>query len=149
MSDVTHARGVKLVLKIGDGEDPEVFTAKCSINAQRSLSGTAQTNEFNLPDCADPDALAWVLREKSSLSYTFSGAGMLNTPDVLFFANYLKDPLSRNCQVIVDVPSADGGVIFEGGWHLVGFEITGDRGTKMECSISMASDGEIEVSANV
>ena len=30
---VKHARGVKLVLKVGNGASPEVFTAKCSIKS--------------------------------------------------------------------------------------------------------------------
>lgn len=149
MADVSHARGVKLVLKIGDGADPENFVARCSINAERSLSGEVSTNDFNIPDCADPDALAWVTSEKVALRYSFSGAGILDTNDVLFFHNFLKDPDARNCQVIVDVPAADGGVIFEGPWHLNQFQITGDRGTKQECSIGMFSNAEITVTANV
>lgn len=148
MALVKHARGVKLLIKVGDGADPEVFTAMCSINAARSISGEAGTNDFNIPDCEDPDALAWVVREKNSLSYSFSGAGILDTDNVETFTDWLADPSSRNAQIVVDVPAADGGVIFAGAWHLTGFEITGDRGGKMETSISGVSDGEITVTAN-
>jgi hypothetical protein len=80
MAAVKHARGVKLLLKVGDGMSPEQFTALCSINASRSITGDAATNEFNIPDCADPDALAAVVREKVSTSYSVAGAGILNTP---------------------------------------------------------------------
>lgn len=148
MAAVKHARGVKLLLKVGDGATPEVFTAYCTINAARSIKGTATTNEFNIPDCADPDLLAWVVREKVSLSYSVNGAGILNTPDVEAFATWLAAESSKNCQMVVDVPSADGGVIFEGAFHLTDFEITGDRGGKMEANISLASDGTITVVAN-
>ena len=148
MAAVKHARGVKLLLKVGDGASPEVFTAYCSINAARSLQGTAATNEFNIPDCDDPDALAWVTREKVSVSYTVNGAGILNTPDVEDFATWLASEDAKNCQIIVDVPSADGGVIFSGAFHLTEFQITGDRGAKMECTLSLASSGEVVVTAN-
>lgn len=148
MAAVKHARGVKLLLKVGDGASPETFTAFCTINAARSLKGVATTNEFNIPDCADPDALAWVVREKVSLSYSVSGAGILNTPDVQDFADWLADEASKNCQIVVDVPSADGGVIFEGAFHLTDFEITGDRGGKMQANLTLASDGEVQVVAN-
>lgn len=148
MAAVKHASGVKLLLKVGNGASPEVFTAFCSINASRSIQGSAQTNDFNIPDCADPEGLAWVVREKVSLSYSVSGAGIVNTPDVEDFTDFLADQSSRNCQIIVDVPSADGGVIFEGAFHLTEFQITGDRGGKMECSISLVSDGVIAVTAN-
>lgn len=148
MAAVKHARGVKLLLKVGDGASPEVFTAMCTINAARSITGDAATNDFNIPDCADPDALAAVIREKVSISYSVNGAGILNTPDVEDMNDWLQSPDSKNCQIIVDVPAADGGVIFEGAFHLTQFQITGDRGAKMEANISLLSDGEVTVTAN-
>jgi hypothetical protein len=39
-------------------------------------------------------------------------------------------------------------VIFEGFFHLTQFQLTGDRGGKMECSISLLSDGDIDVTSN-
>lgn len=148
MAAVKHARGVKLVLKVGNGADPEVFTVKCSINAARGITFTAATNDFEIPDCTDLDQIAWIAREKSSLSVAVTGAGILNTPDVQSFFNWWKDQDSVNCQVIVDVPSADGGVVFQGAYHLTEFGITGDKGGKQECSISLASDGEVTCTAN-
>jgi hypothetical protein len=148
MAAVQHARGVKLLLKVGDGATPEVFTAYCTINAARNIKGTATVNKFNIPDCSDPDLLAWVVAEKVSLEYTVSGAGILNTPDVQAFADWLAAESSKNCQIVVDVPSADGGVIFEGAFHLTDFEITGDRGAKMQANISLTSDGAVTVVAN-
>ena len=148
MAAVKHARGVKLLLKVGDGEDPEVFSAFCSINASRGISFTSATRDFAVPDCTDPDEIAWLAREKESLSVSVTGAGMVNTPDVQAFFDWFKSEDSKNCQVVVDVPSVDGGVIFEGAFHLTEFSITGDRGGKMETSISLASDGEVTSTAN-
>jgi len=148
MTAVKHARGVKLLIKVGQADGPpETFEAFCTVNAARSISGEAATNDFNIPDCEDPDAMGWLAREKVSLSYSLNGSGILNTPDVIIFAEYLADPLSRNCEIIVDVPAVDGGVIFAGKFHLTTFEITGDRGAKMEASITMVSDGEVTVTA--
>ena len=144
---VKHARGVKLLIMVGDGSTPEVFTAFCTINAARSVTGDAATNDFNIPDCDDPDTLGWLAREKVSLSYAAQGAGILNTPDVQAFTDWLADPNSRNCQIVVDVPATDGGVVFAGPFHLTQFEITGDRGTKMEATLNLISDGEITVTA--
>lgn len=148
MAAVKHARGVKLVLKVGNGADPEVFTAKCSINAARGISFSATTREFNIPDCSDPDMITWLAREKDSLSVSVTGAGMLNTTDVSDFFDWWKGEDAKNCQVVVDVPSADGGVIFTGAYHLTEFSITGDRGGKQECAITLASDGEVTSAAN-
>lgn len=148
MAAIKHARGVSLLLKIGNGAVPEVFTAYCSINAARGITFTAATNDFTIPDCADLEKIAWIAREKVSLSVATNGAGTLNTPDVVMFYDYWKSEDSKNCQIVVDVPAGDGGVIFEGPFHLTEFAITGDKGAKQECSIALASDGEITCGAN-
>jgi hypothetical protein len=148
MAAVKHARGLKLLLKVGDGASPETFTALCTVNSQRGIVFTSPTNEFPEIDCSDPDAISWLLREKVSLSGAFTGAGILNTPDVEDMFDWLVSPDSKNCQVVVDVPALDGGIIFEGAWHLTDFGITGDRGAKMEGNITLASDGEISKAAN-
>lgn len=145
---IKHARGVKLLLKVGDGASPENFTAFCSINAARGITFSSATNEFPAIDCDSPEDVAWVLREKQNLSAAVTGAGTLNTPDVEDFYNWWTSPDSKNCQVVVDVPAADGGVIFEGFFHLTEFAITGDRGAKQECTITLASDGEIGLAPN-
>lgn len=148
MAVIKHARGVSLLLKVGDGASPETFAKFCSINAARGITFSSATNEFPAIDCETPEDVAWVLREKASLSAAVTGAGTLNTPDVGEFYDWLVSPDSKNCQVVVDVPSADGGVIFEGFFHLTEFAITGDRGTKQEVTITLASDGEITKAAN-
>jgi hypothetical protein len=142
---VKYASGVLLLVMVGDGGSPEVFTAFCTINAVRTLVGDTKTNDFNIPDCTDQDALGWLAREKISIEYTVTGQGILNTPDVIEFSEWLADTASRNCQIVVDVPNADGGVVFAGPFHLTHFELTGDRGTKMEATLTLISDGEIVV----
>lgn len=148
MTAVKHARGVKLLLKVGNGADPEVFTAYCSINAARGISFSSAMNEVAIPDCTDLDKIAWLAREKTSLSVGITGAGILNTPDVQPMFTWWKSKAPKNCQVVVDVPSVDGGVIFEGLYHLAEFAITGDLGDKQQVSITLASDGEITCEAN-
>lgn len=148
MAEVKHARGVKLLIKVGDGATPEVFETYCSINAERGITFTAGTNDQDIIDCENPDAVAWVVREKTNLSAAITGSGVLNTPDVADFYDWLTDEDPRNVKVIVDVPSTDGGVIFTGRFHLTEFSLTGNRGEKMQASISLSSDGAITSAAN-
>lgn len=148
MAAVKHARGVALLLKLSNGASPEVLTIYCSINAARGITFTSATNDFSIPDCVDLDKIAWLAREKVSLSVGVTGAGILNTPDVKPFFDWWKSEDSRTCEIVVDVPAADGGVIFAGKLHLTEFSITGDRGAKQEVSITLASDGEVTCVAN-
>jgi predicted secreted protein len=148
MATVKNARGVKLLLKVGDGASPEVFTAYCSINAQRGIKFSSTTNEFDDIDCDDPDALAFVLTEKKNVKASIDGAGTLNTPDVQDFFDWVTSADSKNCHMVLDVASADGGVIFEGAFHLTDFELTGNRGEKVTTTLSLVSDGVVTAVAN-
>lgn len=148
MAAVKHARGVKLLIKVGDGASPEVFSTPCSINAERGITFTAGSNDADIPDCSNPDAIAWVVREKTNLSASITGSGVLDTSDVQDFYDWLKSEDPKNIKVIVDVPSSDGGVIFTGAFHLTEFSITGNRAEKMQASISLSSSGEITSAAN-
>lgn len=149
MAAVKHMRGVKLLLKVGDGATPtEVFTSMCSINAERGITFTSATNDQDIPDCTNPDLLAWVAREKTNLSASVTGAGVLDTSDVAAMFAWLTSENTKNCKVIVDVPSASGGQIFTGTYHLTEFSITGNRGEKAQCSISLQSSGPVTIAAN-
>lgn len=148
MAAVKHAKGVALVLKVGNGADPEVFTPLCSINAARGISFTSAMNEVAVPDCTDLEKIAWLAREKTSLSVNVTGAGLLNTPDVEDTFDWWKSKEPKNCQVVVDVPSSAGGVVFEGAYHLAEFALNGEPGDKQQFTCSLASDGEVTCAAN-
>lgn len=148
MAKPKTARGTKLLFKIGDGESPETFTAICTINTSRGIVFSANMSEQSVPDCADPDLPAWIDRNKESLSAAVNGAGLLNTPDIDLMFEFLKDPDSRNCQFVVDVPSADGGRVFEGFFHCTQFEVTGEGAQNSTASLAFASDGEITIANN-
>lgn len=144
MALVKHMRGVKLLIKVGDGASPEVFTTYCSINADRGISFKATTNDFNIPDCDDPDLMAWLVREKVSLSGDITGAGTLNTPDTEAFFNWVISSATRNVQIYLDgVSGADGGGHWAGAYHCTQFDLTGGVGNKVQASIQLTSDGEI------
>lgn len=145
---VKHARGVKLLLKVGDGASPEQFTQFCSINADRGITFTAGTNDVDIPDCSDPDKLAWIAREKTNLAVTINGGGTLDTRDVASFFAWYESPEPKNCILVVDVPAAEGGLIWDGAFHLTEFSITGNRGEKMQAAVTLNSDGPVTANPN-
>jgi len=148
MAQAKTARGTKLLIKVGDGGSPEAFTHNCSINAARSFQLQAQTNDVNVPDCDDPDLMAWIESEKVSLKATIQGAGVCNTPDIEFFFGWVSDSDTKNVKVVVDVPGADGGIIFSGAFHCTDFQLSGDRGQKTNFTMTAGSSGEVTATAN-
>jgi hypothetical protein len=145
MAAVKHMRGVKLLIKIGDGATPtETFTPYCTINATRSFSIKAATNRVVIPDCDDPDLPGWMATEKTSLTGDIAGAGMLNTPDVAFLDAYARSPDSKNVQVHMDgVSAGDGGGYWQGAYQMTEFTVTGEKGGKTEAALAFESDGEV------
>lgn len=149
MANSKTAKGLKLVLRVGDGATPvETFTPICTITSQRGVTFTSSANEEPIIDCDDPEKIAWIARTLQDMSAAFTGSGTLNTPDIarLWALKTAED--SFNAQVIVDVPSADGGVIWSGAWVMPSLEFTGERGARMTCNISLSSDGEIAMADN-
>jgi predicted secreted protein len=140
MAAVNAFKGQLMALQIGDGAEPEVFGPFCSINAERGISFTAETNDVALPDCTDLELVDWIAREKVSLSAGITGSGMLDKADVPKFYAFLADTESRGCRLTIPGP---GGTLFAGKFHLTGFEITGARNERSTCSITLASDGPV------
>ncbi|WP_436356418.1 phage tail tube protein [Brevundimonas sp. CEF1] len=136
-------RGVRLVVKVGDGATPEVFTPLCTINAERGITFNAQTNDETIPDCEDLDAIAWLVREKASLSVDVTGGGKSHKDDIKKLWDWWKSPESQNCQVVVDDDVVANQITFEGPFHLAQFDLNGAEGQKMASTMSLSSDGEV------
>lgn len=148
MAQATTVPGKSLLIKVGDGGSPETFTHNCTINAERGLQLSAQTNDVNVPDCDDPDLMAWVEREKVSLSGTINGSGTLNAPDQDLFWAWLSGSSTKNVKIVTDIAGASGGRVFSGAFHCTNFELSGNRGEKVNASITLQSSGAITFANN-
>lgn len=141
---VKGAKGTKLLIKVGDGASPENFVHYCTINAEREFALEANVNESINIDCDDPDAPGWVDREVESLSGQITGAGVLNTPDWRVFRGWFTSGEPRNVQVVLNVDAVDGGEVASGQFLLTNLSKTGDRGGKIQGSLTLQSTGPLE-----
>ena len=143
MAQVNSTRGVKLVLKVLTVVSPPTYAALCTINAERGITFNAQTNDATIPDCADPDAIAWIVREKQSLSVDVTGGGMSDKSDVKRMWDFFEAETSTPCQIVLDDDTPANVITFEGNFHMTSFELTGNRGERVASSLSLSSDGEV------
>ncbi|MBL4767633.1 MAG: hypothetical protein JKY94_07955 [Rhodobacteraceae bacterium] len=143
MATVDTMNGTKLLIQPGDGADPEVFANDCMINSERGIAFQVDTNEFIVPDCDNPSDPAWKEVTKDGLSATISGSGLLHTTSTEEWFGWLAQEDPRNIRIVIGVDVAKGGGYFEGSFHLVSFEITGNRGEKSQVSLSLVSTGVI------
>lgn len=142
MAKVKTIKGSSILIKVG-GTTGGPYAHPCIINSTRGIAFSAETNDAVVPDCANPEASAWTERDKSALSATITGEGLINTPDVEKYFGIWKNRDAVACQVVMDVAAVDGGGQFEGYFILTEFELTGARGERSTASMTWVSDGEI------
>lgn len=132
----------KFFVRLSDGETPPSFVAPCGFTS-KSFTRNKTLNEVQIPDCDDPDAPAWSARDVASMSATISGSGVLAQAAVPTWEEALASTESIECEVELEYP--DGSTdVYTGLFHLESFEVTGALGERVNVSVTMQSDGEIE-----
>lgn len=130
----------EFIIKIGNGADPEVFTAPCGLMS-RGFNRTVKTGETDVPDCADEAAPAITMRSATALGAEITGSGVFAGEDVDVWDAALG--VEKNFEVILDLPLADGG----GSWTLpmilTNWNLKGTKGEKVTFDVTLVSSGAI------
>ncbi len=143
MAEVKSFNGSLILIRVGDGGDPETFAHPCLINSTRAIQFTSTTSTTTAPDCADQNAPAWTATEKDALSATISGEGLMAADLTGEYFDWLISADAKNVEVVVN---AGGGVdeqTFDGKFHLTNFEVSGARKDRSQVTISLVSDGPV------
>jgi hypothetical protein len=101
--------GELLVLQLGNGASPEVFSASCTINTSRSITFSSKSSTAEVPDCTNPSAPATTLRQVQSTDLSFDGAGLCDGPSVLPLVQWQQSGQPKNAKIIVNRSGANGG----------------------------------------
>lgn len=142
MATPTVASGTKLLVKLGNGASPEVFAEPCGLTT-KNFTLNKGTNDIDLPDCDDPDAISWLGREAQNRSAEISGDGVLDTTVLDSYQAWFDSNAARNVQIAINVAAASGGGHWTGAFHLTSLAIGGERGQKITVSLTIQSDGAV------
>lgn len=147
MSLVAIKEGEKLLIQIGDGAGPEVFTHDCLINMERAFEISADTSQTPVPDCTNVDAPSPKKTRKTAYSASISGRGLLHTTTLATWDAWVLSKNTKNCKVTTD--SATGGRSYTGAFHLVKLGIVGTpvEGYQ-EVTVELILDGVLTPSTN-
>lgn len=126
----------ELLIELGNGATPEVFSAPCGLTS-KGFNGTASTSDTTVPDCDDPDAPAWAERAVTTLSRDISGSGILATESLQIWDDWFSSGLDKNVQITF------GNFVWTGPYILSNFSVQADLGSKIKVTIAMTSDGQI------
>jgi len=143
MAQPTSFNGAKILVKVGDGGSPETFAHPCLINSSRSVQSTASTTESAIPDCDNPEAPAWLEREKDTLSVTITGEGIMDASDTSDYFAWLTSENSKNVKAVVNNGGGANEFTFDGKFHLTEFQVSGERKERAQVSITLVSTGPV------
>ncbi len=140
MTDPTTIKGGKIRVLIGNKATPPVYANPCGFT-QRSITLTKGLNEFQLPNCDDPDAVSWLGRDATSLSMGISGEGVLAGESVETWLDAWEDVDSVPVKVEWEFP--DKTITWTGHMHVETMEVGANNGERATNNVSMQSDGEM------
>lgn len=144
MAEAKSLAGKSLLIKVSDGAGTPVFAHPCLINAARGIQFSSTSNERRIPDCTDPELIAWTKINKVSLSATISGAGVMNTTDNVYYFNWFNSDNAIAVRVEYSgVTLANGGGWWAGVWKLTDYGNDGDIGDEVNASLTLKSHGAI------
>jgi hypothetical protein len=137
MSQVGIVAGEKLLIKIGDDENPETLAHPCLINTTREIAFSAAMSETQVADCSDPSAPASVVRRVVAVDFTVTGAGKTHKDSVLEYIQWQQSGAARNVEITQDLAGDEGGWTGTGAMYLSAFQTGGARGEYQDCQLTL------------
>lgn len=139
---MASSKGRLLLLKIGDGASPEVFTNGCGFRA-RTFAINNNVVDTTVPNCSSPGDTVVYSGEYGIQTVTFSGSGeSSDDTQNLLLMNAARQQTALNCQVVVP-----GWGTFEGSVLIGNFEFSGEVEGTMEFSCDITMTGTISFTA--
>lgn len=129
----------KMLIKVGDGADPEVFAAPCGINS-KGFNRSAEANDFAVYDCDSPDDPAWVEREIATLSASVSGSGWMTLLAQEVWDTWYEDGVSKSVQIALLGTTTR---TYQGKFKLTTLNLGGEEKGKVTCEIELQNDGPV------
>lgn len=140
MAQPSTARFGKFRILLGNSADPVVYTAPCGFTS-KSLTLTKDLTDVTLPDCDDPDAVAWVGRDASTLSASVSGEGVLASESVETWLDAWENVNSVPVKIEIEFPAKT--ITWTGLMHVSSLNPSTEQGGRVTMSVEMQSDGEL------
>lgn len=138
MARPTTIKGSKFLIQIE--ETTNVYVAPCALTT-KGIDFGAETNDFNVPDCSDPDAPTFTERVVSALSAGISGSGTLAMESLATWRVWFDSGLEKNIRVKLDTTLAEGGGYWQMGAVLTSLNISGNQGELATVEVTIASNG--------
>lgn len=140
MARPTTLLGSKVLIHISRLDSPAAFFAPCALTT-KGIDFSADTNDFNVPDCNDPDAPTFTERVVSTLSATISGSGVLAMESFDDWRVWFDSGDARQIRFKLDTTSANNGGYYSMSAILTAFSIGAEQGGLATVDLTIMSNG--------
>lgn len=135
-------KGRLLLIKVGDGESPEVFKNVCGVQT-RSFNLSATEVDTTIPDCDSPGDAVQRTAEPGIVNRTFSGSGKwVSGTNSSLLLDHVTDATTFNAEVVVP-----GLGTYSGSWFVSEFEFSGEMEGNMDFSATFVAAGPLTFEA--
>lgn len=138
MTQPTTSTFKEFAIHLGNGATPtEVFTFICGLTS-KGLSINNNTSTTPVPSCADEDLPAFEEVDVVSQAVTISGSGIFTRENQKTLLDWAMDGTRKNIRVYPGKAAAGDVEYFAGPAILTSLELSGERGNKVQASLSIS-----------
>lgn len=131
---MSQQKGRTLLIQVGNGADPEVFTNVCGLTT-RSFNMSASEVDTTIPDCNNPGGAVVRTAEPGIQNRTFNGSGkFVSGTAAQALLGHVRAGTTFNAKVIVP---GDG--TYTGAWFVSEFEFSGEMEGNMDFSATFVA----------
>lgn len=139
MAKPTVLPGTKLLILVGNGASPEVFSAPCGLTTT-GIDFSASSNTTVIPDCDNPEGAAWEDKDINGLSAGVTGNGVMAVESFAVWNDWFQGAAAKNIQIKLDDAALGH---WAGSFILTGLKFGGVRGNKVTVDVTMANNGPV------
>lgn len=119
---------------------PITYTAPCGFTS-KSFTLAKNLTEIDIPDCDNPDAVAWIGRDAQNLSAVITGDGVAAAESVPAWNDAWQSVDSVPAKV--EIQFSTGILTYTGAFQVDNLAFTAEQAARVTLAVNMQSDGEV------
>jgi TP901-1 family phage major tail protein len=135
--------GRALLVKIGDGADPEVFSNLCGLNS-KAMTINNSSIDVTTPDCSTPGGALWTETLNGLKNVSITGDGFFEDSASELRMNTVAMAADNVCNFTVTVPAFG---TYAGAFRIASLEFGGETEGGVTYSLSLESTGAVTFTA--
>jgi TP901-1 family phage major tail protein len=135
--------GRALLVKIGDGASPEVFSNLCGLNS-KAMTINNSSIDVTTPDCSTPGGALWTETLSGLENVSITGDGFFEDSASELRMNTVAMAADNVCNFTVTVPAFG---TYAGAFRIASLEFGGETEGGVTYSLSLESTGAVTFTA--